>query len=280
MNNYIVYRHTCPNGKCYIGITGRSMIERWNGGHGYDEQFFGKAIRKYGAENITHEILHKGLTLEEAARLEQIEIAKHKSNDPAFGYNCTDGGEGSTGHKPSDEVRKKYSQNAKRMWQNPEIRARLLVHLQKLNGSRVGIPIQPEVKRKTGLANGIPICQYSLSGEYIRTFPTAMDAARAVGRESNSDIISCCKGRRKYAQGYIWRYEREDKQIEIIEPVSLHGKRKVVQMSLDGEQIKTFDSMTLAADAVGGVVQNIHHCIQGTRPTAYGYKWAYADTVS
>ena len=34
-NNFCVYKHTCPNGKVYIGITCQNPIKRWKGGSGY-----------------------------------------------------------------------------------------------------------------------------------------------------------------------------------------------------------------------------------------------------
>ena len=38
-NNYIVYKHTAPNGKVYIGITGFDPEYRWlNNGRGYKNQ--------------------------------------------------------------------------------------------------------------------------------------------------------------------------------------------------------------------------------------------------
>ena len=60
---YIVYKHTCPNGKVYIGITSREAKLRWNCGNGYNNnKHFKSAIVKYGWNNIKHEILFDGLT--------------------------------------------------------------------------------------------------------------------------------------------------------------------------------------------------------------------------
>ena len=38
IRNYCVYKHTAPNGKVYIGITGQSPEMRWRKGYGYKEQ--------------------------------------------------------------------------------------------------------------------------------------------------------------------------------------------------------------------------------------------------
>ena len=48
-----------------------------------------------------------------------------------------------------------------------------------------------------------PILQYTLDGEFVREWECASD----VGREVNSNICNCLKGRRKTAYGYLWFYK-------------------------------------------------------------------------
>ena len=57
-----VYVHVFPNGKRYVGITGRPVKERWKNGSGYHGQVVENAIKKYGWDNIKHEILHENCT--------------------------------------------------------------------------------------------------------------------------------------------------------------------------------------------------------------------------
>lgn len=60
---YVVYKHTTPSGKVYVGITGQKPARRWQNGYGYkDNEHFYRAIRKYGWENIKHEIVCAGLS--------------------------------------------------------------------------------------------------------------------------------------------------------------------------------------------------------------------------
>ena len=93
--NYLVYKHTNKeNGKCYIGITGRAIKERWLNGRGYKKcPYFSSALKKYGWDSFDHEILIHGLTKEQAEKWEIRLIAYYKSNDTMYGYNCTRGGE-------------------------------------------------------------------------------------------------------------------------------------------------------------------------------------------
>lgn len=110
MNNWIVYKHICPNSKCYIGITSKSITQRWANGLGYQGQrYFSNAIKKYGWENIKHEILFENLTKEEACQKEIELIAEYKSNDRNFGYNGTCGGDGTKGCVYNENQRKERS---------------------------------------------------------------------------------------------------------------------------------------------------------------------------
>ena len=91
---YFVYKHTSPTGKIYIGITCQEPEKRWSNGNGYSgNDYFVKAIRKYGWDNFKHEILFSGLTKEEACQKEIDLIAKYKSNQREFGYNISAGGD-------------------------------------------------------------------------------------------------------------------------------------------------------------------------------------------
>jgi predicted GIY-YIG superfamily endonuclease len=93
---YVVYMHEHrENGKKYIGITGMKPEHRWNNGKGYTSGYFRNAIDKYGWDAFRHEILYTDLTKDEACEMERKLIAKYMSNDPAYGYNCSTGGEAS-----------------------------------------------------------------------------------------------------------------------------------------------------------------------------------------
>lgn len=127
---YVVYKHICPNDKIYIGITGNGTKKRWsNGLSAYsNNQHFCNAIKKYGWDNVKHEILFEGLTKDEACQKEIELIAKYQSNNPNFGYNLSSGGECKTqgccwteqhkqktraaliGHAVSESTRKKIKQ--------------------------------------------------------------------------------------------------------------------------------------------------------------------------
>jgi len=86
---FYVYVHTVPNGKLYIGYT-KDAQHRWRNGEGYlDNKRFYADIKKYGWENIKHEIVATYNSQEDASQLESALIVLLKSEDPNHGYNQT-----------------------------------------------------------------------------------------------------------------------------------------------------------------------------------------------
>ncbi len=92
---FVIYEHVTPSGKRYIGQTCQRLNRRWRNGNGYvRNEYFHRAIQKYGWENIEHNIICECETLEEANAIEAELIHKYKTNDPAFGYNISGGADG------------------------------------------------------------------------------------------------------------------------------------------------------------------------------------------
>ena len=136
MNNYVVYCHTFPNDKKYIGVTCQDPNIRWGGGMGYKEQpFLFNAIVKYGWINIEHEILYANLNEEDAFAKEKELIALYQTNDAEYGYNLTPGGifiPSPTERVPcSDELKAVHSLKTKESWTIPEIREKRLLAMRK-----------------------------------------------------------------------------------------------------------------------------------------------------
>lgn len=91
--SYSVYKHITPNNKVYIGITSLDPVSRWNKGFGYkNNKYFYSAIKKYGWDNIHHEVILSGLTKQQAERIETDLIAKYDSANRKNGYNICLGG--------------------------------------------------------------------------------------------------------------------------------------------------------------------------------------------
>lgn len=103
MKQWLIYKHTSMRShKSYIGLTCTGMENRWiqhlrNARNGSNLHFH-RAIRLYGEDNWTHEIIADQIdTLEEANTLEQYYIKKFDTFEN--GYNLTEGGDGNSGLK-------------------------------------------------------------------------------------------------------------------------------------------------------------------------------------
>lgn len=215
---YTVYKHTCPNGKIYIGITSLDVKTRWGkNGSLYKNMLFGKAIQKYGWDNIKHEILYKGLSKSEA-ELKEIElISKYKSNCKDFGYNIESGGyvnrhaqqtrdkmSKTRKNKPlSEQHKKSLSESRKGIKFSDE-------HIENIRKSHIGYIMPESQKHKISEScknKGVKkVMQFALNGEFLQTFDSIKEALYSVGGKSEGNISSCCRGKKKNAYGYVWKY--------------------------------------------------------------------------
>lgn len=229
--SFCLYCHTSPSGKRYIGVTKRKPEKRWNYGKGYSENdYFTKAIQKYGWDAFKHEILLTGLTEEEASRLEKEYINKFRSAERKYGYNIDLGGFGvgkiiseETKRKIGDKHRGKYTEaqiKATKTRRNPNYhhpdeikkligdihRGKPLSeeHKKKLSVAHMGMkPTNLEILRKSNMK---PVCQYTLDGEFVKEYESIRVAATELGIHETS-ISANCRGKYRMAGGFIWKYK-------------------------------------------------------------------------
>lgn len=221
-NNYTVYKHTAPNGKTYIGITSKPVEKRWLNGRGYAKnEHFWNAIKKYGWENISHEILATGLSREEAGLMEQMYISVYQSADQGKGYNLTYGGEKGAIH--TSQSRKKLSESMKGKRYNVGVRfseerkRHLREHHADVRGeknpnygkkwTKEQIAVRQAHRVYTrGSENPCarPILQLDKEGNLVKRWGSIVEAAEIYCKTSIKD---CLRGKYKYHRGYQWRYE-------------------------------------------------------------------------
>ena len=192
-NNYTVYIHIFPNNKVYIGITRRKPIYRWNNGKAYYHNIFmRRAIKKYGWENVKHEILYEHLTKEEAEQKE-IELIKfYNSTNDNFGYNIEKGGN----HigKISDKTKAKLSKAHLGKVVTKKTREKIS---KTLKGTRHGFSI-------TGAK---PVNMYDLNGTFIESYCSLKECERKTGI-AMQHISLCCHNKRAKTHGYIFKFKK------------------------------------------------------------------------
>jgi group I intron endonuclease len=91
---HLIYKYTSPSGKCYIGKTQEATESNRKYQHSYDSRkgsstAFHCAIRKYGFDAFTYEVLMSGIPNEIINGMEIIYIDLYKPE-----YNHTTGGDG------------------------------------------------------------------------------------------------------------------------------------------------------------------------------------------
>lgn len=227
-NNYTVYMHKNKiNDKVYIGITKRKPQYRWNDGKGYDNQYFKRAIQKYGFNNFEHLILYENLTQKEAEQKEIELIAYYKSSERDFGYNISKGGmvnngvpckeetkekiskankgtkNGMYGKHHTEEEKRKISETSKKMWENDEHRSKMMPILQKYkkNFKKGNIPWNK--------GKHITICKNMKKVICIETNEIFNSISEAERLKKTNNISDCCNGKRKSTNGLHWSYYEE-----------------------------------------------------------------------
>lgn len=123
-NKWTVYVHISPSNKYYVGITSKKPKERWRNGDGYKKnEYFYRAIQKYGWNNFIHEIISEHLTKNEACDMEKLLIKKLNSSDYHHGYNISSGGSSGKSGVPTSQLQKDVtSKRLKELWENEEYR--------------------------------------------------------------------------------------------------------------------------------------------------------------
>lgn len=298
-NIWCVYQHTCPNGKVYIGITSQKPERRWRNGHGYKGQnnYFWRAICKYGWENIKHEILEDNLTNKEACEKEKQYIQEHQSTNRKFGYNITDGGEGCTGLKGeknpmygiprTDEAKKNISKAIQKYYETHEKK-----------------PVSEETRKKLSIINsGENNAMYGRCGELNPFYgKTHSEETRRILSEKLKGIESAFKGHKHTEKtkqilrekalercndpnwispitGKHYVHKGFEHTEETKKLISILHSKEVWALDDNMNIVTKYPSVTKATDDLGLNSRSaITNCIKaGIEYTSGGYHWCYPE---
>ena len=193
INISTIYKITSPSGKVYIGQTKNfeARLKSYRNSKGRGQHLLGRSISKYGWESHKVEILYIGPLTQEG--LNQLEIHYIRVyNSFGGGLNLTEGGGGTRAPK-SEEWKQKMREIKTGRKRGPQTRE----WTEKIKATRK--------QRGVGLK---PVDQYSLEGEFIRSWPSLTEASSTLGI-NKGNICSCLKGDYKTARGFIWKYSEE-----------------------------------------------------------------------
>lgn len=283
---FVVYKHTTPNNKVYIGITSQPVQNRWGkNGNGYKGQLFHRAVLKYGWDNIKHEVLFTHLSKEEAFQKEIELIAKYNSTDGRYGYNVSNGGDGIGDDYSylcvSVNMYDKQGNFLKTYESISEAEEEIGVTGigECLRGKRKTIggyvwryPTDSFDKYSCESKVLKPVVQYDINGNYIAEFESI---EQAKNQTNVRNISTCVVGRKKTSGGFVWRYKGDpfDKYDVIYKQRGIPIK----QYNLDGTYIKTYPSQEAASQETGINAGHISSVCSGKRISCGGYIWRYKN---
>jgi hypothetical protein len=278
-----LYRHIRldKNEPFYIGIGSDSAYKR----------AYEKSNRNKYWKNISNkteyqvEIILEDLTWEEACEKEKEFIKLYGRILEGFGTLCniTEGGDGVLGMKHTEETKNKIRKDNKRpekmlvcmenlkKMQTPEAKAKALANrdYEQISKKRVLNTDYSKIKKASEKA----VIQYSLGGVLIKTWNSITEACSNIMNLHDTNVSKCCKGLRKEAGGFIWRYQNENLLLNI-EPVKPKNK-EVVQYDINMVKIAEYKSIGYASKKTGVFKSNITACCNRKCKQASGYVWRF-----
>lgn len=197
------------NQKIYIGMTYRSIEQRWKEHqkslfrNNFEKRPLYRAILKYGIEHFHIEQIEETDNPEEREKY-WIEYYGSFKN----GYNATIGGDGKP-YLDYQVLMAEYNKtkNLSKVSEKYGCDSKNLSDYLKNHGYNVLTSQEVNIKEHGHIIN-----QYDKNNQYIQSFPSARAAAREVSKETINlggaagHIMAVCKGKRKTAYGYIWRF--------------------------------------------------------------------------
>ena len=219
MRKYIVYKHTNKiNGKSYIGITGINPVKRWRNGFGYycQPKFF-NAIKKYGWDNFSHEILMFDLSKEQACQAEK-KLIEH-FNSIENGYNVSPGGNSMVcAERIAVDKYDPYTGNLICTYPSIALAAEDVntsdSHITEACQGKHSVIAgfgwvyhgEEYKKPNTVVRRKLSVQKIDINtGEILRTYKSVKEASLDCSI-SPSMICLCCNGVCKTGKGFIWRY--------------------------------------------------------------------------
>ena len=245
--------------KEYIGQTVQDDFQIRLNGHMADvnngrHRHLYNAIRLYGWDQFMIEILYsfpkEGNWKERLDELEIREIAQRGTLAPG-GYNNETGG----------NKNKELHEDTKALMSSVR------------SGDRhamFGKHHDEEARELIRLANLKSVQQWSKDGtQLLRTFESVEEAARESGACSEH-IGKVCKGARKTAGGFQWKFVNRD-DVQTNTPLKF---TKIQQWSFDGKTLmEEFGTIRAASEKTGAGTGRISKCCKGVSRSAGGFKW-------
>lgn len=308
------------NNKIYVGKTINSYTLRWtkhkqDSDSKKDNCYFHKAINKYGWNKFNKYVIFQTEQLEATEdnknylnsiilEKEKYYIKLYKSNDPKYGYNLTEGGEGVVGSIFSEERLNKMRVSASKIVEQYDLNLNLIKEWPSMQTIKkeLGWNLdcireccnlkreswkgyiwrfkyidKTSVKKEKNLSK--IILQYDILGNFVKEWESASKVQEKLGLDSHT-IRACCRGNYNTCGNYIWLYKDSENIIQNL------GKQILIDRKLYTPYIAQYDLNnilialwynTTQLEKEGFNKNSIRNCIRGKNKTSYGYIWKEID---
>lgn len=298
---YVIYKATNNiNGKIYVGKT--YNLEKRKREHIYDidnKLPFHRALKKYGIDKFTWEVIDNAVTNEEAMEKEVYWIKKlntciHSKN--SNGYNITLGGEGGvswnsrpivqytlegdyvdeyiscsqasliTGigrHNIGDCLNKKTKQSGNYQW---------------FYKDEINYNVPKKFINTRGLDKKIPVIQLDLDGNYVNEYSSIKLASEKCGIRRTT-ISGCLSEKTRRAGGFQWIYKSKYDPNEDYKFSGIKYGNGIVQLDDNFNIINRFSNCVEAVKYLGEpykVHKQIHSRLKADK-RCRGYYWMRYD---
>ncbi len=248
--------------KCYkYDLDGNYICE-------YDSQY--EAARDIGAALclVSHDIKHKTkchnyyFSLEKCEHLDLSNYKTDTNRIKVYQYSC--GGEYECEYESLSEAGRQLKTESSLI--SRSIRKGYLLHNKHFSYNYYKI-----YNRDKALRDELkPIYQYDVDGTFIKEFENINIAEK----ELNTILTFGPKiVKNKLYGGYQWSYEKVESMPDIRQIYHKHKPRKVGQYTLDGQLVKTFNTVTECVKEFVGC----RHVLSGRNSTSGGYTFKYLD---
>lgn len=113
--------------------------------------------------------------------------------------------------------------------------------------------------------------QLDENNNIIATFPSAFDAAKALGIPRTS-INRACLSHRRHTDGWAFRFKGDDAPI-----YDYNRYCKIRQYDMAGNLVKEWDSVHAIHNELGYAICSIRACCYGTSKSSHGFIWKSID---
>lgn len=299
---YITINHI--NNKKYIGQKKYDKEGKWKNYLGSGIAL-NRAIKKYGSENFSKEIIEYCSSKEELDKREIYWIEFYDAVKSKHFYNIASGGDGgNTIAGYTEDQLKDYKQWKSKLHKETALKGEnapcsklsekeVLEIIDRLKNNDFNSDIAKDYNVAIGTIDDIrkhktwccltdnikfdnisnrkrphskKVYQYDLEGNLINTYDSARDAERKTGI-SYKQISQVCNGNKRISHEYIWRFEGDAFNKYATE---LTHQVKIDQYDKNGIFIKTYDSQKEIENMLGIRIDSV---INGRCNSAGGYYW-------